>query len=343
MDEMQGLLQAYYASSIPSMKGAQVSDLTSLSSGWESDVYSFELAHGPGEGRQREQLILRIYPGNDARDKSAREFQGMRELHEAGYPVPEVLILERDESPFGKPFVIMERIEGQLLWPLLSGAPAAEQRRLLTLFCQLLVRLHQLDWQLFTPDNKVGAAMDSYAPVEGWLKLVYTYLERFPSPGYLPLMQWLEARKDRVPCIRPAPIHWDFHPGNVLLRDDGAAVVSDWTQFELSDHRFDLAWTLLLLATHASEEWRDFVLEEYERLAGNPVEQLDFFEVAACVKRLLAVSISLSYGPEQLGMRADAVSAMESQLPALSRVYQLLQGKTGLEVPELNRIFAGHS
>ena len=37
----------------------------------------------------------------------------MHKLYQAGYPVPQVLHLEQETSPFGKPFVIMERVDGR--------------------------------------------------------------------------------------------------------------------------------------------------------------------------------------------------------------------------------------
>ncbi len=56
------------------------------------------------------------------------------------------------------------------------------------------------------------------------------------------------------PCYHP--VHWDYHPGNVLLRDDSSAVVIDWTQIDVSDPRFDLAWTLLLVSSYeGAERW----------------------------------------------------------------------------------------
>ena len=99
-DDLQGQLQAYYTRAFPGRQGVQVNGLASVSAGWESDVYSFDVEHGPPEARQREELILRVYPGDDAHAKSAREFRGMRQLHRAGYPVPRVLLLERENSPF---------------------------------------------------------------------------------------------------------------------------------------------------------------------------------------------------------------------------------------------------
>lgn len=348
---MQSCLDAYYASAFPAKQGVRVTGLAHISAGWESDMYAFTVESGPGGARQCAELILRIYPGEDAHAKSAREYRGMSLLHDAGYPVPQVLLLERDDSPFGRPFVIMERIQGQMMWPVWFGSPEEKQRELLTLFCRLFVQLHTLEWRPF--DYAQGSSSqhhvepcfggDPYALVDRELGKLRPYLARFPLPGFLPIMEWLDGRRDLVPCERPSVIHWDYHPGNILLGDDGSAVVVDWTQVDVSDSRFDLAWTLLLVGTYEGEVWHKRILHEYERLAGTQVEQLAFFEVFACLKRLYSVAASLRYGPETLGMRPGAGAIMLRQLGASKRVYDLLLKRTGIDVPEVEELLAQSS
>ena len=87
-DDMLGQLQTYYASALSSLENVQVKELTAISTGWESDVYSFTAEHGQPDNLQSQELILRIYPGDDASEKSSKEFRGMTKLFEAGYPVP---------------------------------------------------------------------------------------------------------------------------------------------------------------------------------------------------------------------------------------------------------------
>ena len=338
--DMQSRLQDYCARACPDKQSVQVTSLTSINAGWESDVYSFDVEHGPPEARQLDSLILRVYPGDDAQAKSAREFEGMRQLHKAGYPVPHVLILERDSSHFGKRFVIMERIEGDVLWPILLSSPRQRRQELLTLFCELFVRLHALDWRAFVDDPGRYEQQGPYLFIDQWLSGARGALERFPPSGFLHVLEWLEARRDQVPCQRPSPVHWDYHPNNVLLRDDGSAVVIDWTQFDISDSRFDLAWTLLLTSSHQGAEWRGLILSEYERLAGAEVEHIEYFDVAACLKRLGSIAASLSFGPEKLGMRPGAQANMRRQMGAFRRVYALLLERTGIGVPEVERLFA---
>ena len=341
-DEMQSRLQAYCESAFPARPGVQVSGLVSISAGWENDVYAFVVEHGSDGELRREELILRIYPGDDAHDKSAHEFYGMSQLRKAGYPVPQVLLLERESSPFGKPFVIMEKIAGQDMWPLLFDSPLEKQQELLTQFCKLFVQLHTLEWRPFVRDVALYDPGNPYTFVDRQLEFLRSILTSFPCPGFLPVIEWLEARRDQVPCLQPSPIHWDFHPRNLLLRDDGSAVVIDWTQVEVSDSRFDLAWTLLLMSTHGTADMRGLILQEYERLAGAEIQHISFFDVFACLKRLGSVFISLTYGPEVLGMRPEAVDMMKEQMGAIRRVYDLLLERTGIEVPEIEELLASH-
>ena len=86
-----------------------------------------------------------------------------------------------------------------------------------------------------------------YKFVDEWLRNAGEFVELFDMPAFNANLKWLEARRDSVPCVQPTIIHYDFHPANILIREDGSAVVIDWSQFDVSDRRFDLAWTMLLV------------------------------------------------------------------------------------------------
>lgn len=337
-EEMLGRLQAYCTRAFPTRAGVQVKDLTCITDGWENEVYAFDLEYEANGASRREGLILRIYPGDDAHVKSAREFQGMRQLHQVGYPVPQMQVLEQEKAALGRPFVIMERIEGQGMWSLLARSPVQKQLELLTQFCELFVRLHALDWRLFVEDAARYETGGPYALIDQWLREARNALRRFDKSGLADLIKWLEERRTTVPCSHPAVVHYDFHPANVLVRDDGSAVVIDWTGLHVSDARFDLAWTLLLSYAYAGVKLRDLVLQGYERLIGASVEQIEYFEVCACCRRLFDIAISLSLGAEKQGMRPGAVEAMKQQRGAIENVYSLLRERTGLRVPEIERL-----
>ncbi len=339
--EIQSTLQAYCAAAFPEWEAPEVAGLRQISTGWESDVYAFDLlhgAHGAEGARLTELLVLRIYPGQDAYEKSAREFDALVRLYRCGYPVPEALAMERDAPVFGKPFLLMRRAPGISMWaPMFNDTPA--RRALLSeRFCALLAGLHRLDWRLFLdePDSLPGP----YRWVDAQLSEVRWYLDNYELGLFQPVMDWLEERRERVPCSRPAPVHWDFHPGNILLDQAGGTLVIDWTGFQVSDPRFDLAWTLLLMGSFEGPAVRQAILEGYQKHSGGAVEELEFFDVFACLRRLGGLWISLSAGADHAGMRPGAEEMMRRQFPSFRAIYNLLVERTGLRLAEVEKLLS---
>jgi len=341
-DQVQEQLEAYYRSTFPNHQNAQISKITELTQGWESIIYAYKLVVDPRAGSQPQSLIFRLYPGTDAYQKSQQEFEGMQVLYRLGYPVPQVYHLEREHSPFGKPFLLMEFIKGELMWPLFSRSTTERRRGLITQLCELQVALHNLDWRPFVPvDDRRAIEQDAYIFVDRWLAEVRGIMGRFPTlAAFSPIMDWLEARRDTVLCDRPSPVHWDFHLNNLILQPDGSAVVIDWTQIQISDPRFDLGWTLLLMGTYEGKRVRNLILQEYERINGAKVKQLAFFDVANCLKRLGTVMLSLAAGADQMGMRPEAIESMRRDFPALQRAYDLMIQHCGMEIPAVKELLS---
>ena len=338
-EEIRTQLETYYHQNLPGMQNARVQNLAQMNQGWESIIYAFDLL--PDDQSRPLAMVLRIYPGMDAFQKSKREFDGMRTLARTGYPVPRVDYLERSDSPFKKPFLLMERIPGETLWPVLSRSRPEITRDLLKQFTSLLVRLHRLHWPPFVPQAEQDTYTDPYVFVDRWLAEVHGIADQFPDlKAFNPVMDWLEARRDQVPCSTPAPIHWDFHPNNLILGPQGNLTVIDWTQIQISDPRFDLSWTLLLAGAYEGAEVREMILEDYQQMQGTQVEQLAFFDVANCLKRLGSVMLSVSAGADQMGMRPDAVEQMRHDLVSLRYVYALLQSHTGLKVDPVEQFLS---
>jgi aminoglycoside phosphotransferase (APT) family kinase protein len=336
---MRERLQAYAVQALPDRTDVRVGPLTAIGEGWESEIHAFDLEHGQAGQRQRERLILRLYPAGRTQS-SANEFYGMQRLHQAGYPVPQVKVLAQEDSPFGRPFVLMERIDGPVMWSLFHEVSLQRRQELLALFCELFVRLHRLDWQPFVRGEDVQAMADPYFFVDRWLETGDALLAEFPALNFAALAPWLRGRRDTMACPGPSVVHGDFHPANVLLRDDGTAVVIDWTSIQVSDARFDLAWSLLLARAYGGAELHDAILQGYEAVAGASVERIETFEVFACARRLLDVTVSLSLGAEAMGMRPGAVELMRQQVGAYRSVYDLLLERTGIRLETVERLLA---
>ena len=332
---IQSRLSSFCEKEFPSRENIRISDLARISEGWENEIYSFTIEYQEATERKREDLILRIYPGDDAAEKSAREFRAMKRLHEIGFPVPEVSLLELDNSPFGRPFVIMEKINGRLMGAVLTESSDEKRQELLTLFCRMFVDLHTLDWRPFAPDPPLYATEDAYTAFNHELSQAQELFHYFQKHEFDPVLDWLRERISDVRWGRLSVTHGDYHPRNVLLRDDGAAFVIDWTNVKVSDFRFDLAWTLLLASTYGNPEMREIILSEYEQIAAYQIEQIEYFEAAASLRRLFTISVSLSAGASKLGMRPGAEALIKQNAGHIKSVYALLRDRTGITIPEI--------
>ena len=331
-DEIQSKLLSYIRQTRPIK---QISNLTKITSGWENEVYSFTAEYDSSQ----EDLILRIYPGDHAEGKSAKEFKAIKRLYDVGFPVPKVYILEHDTSVFGKPFIIMEKIDGRNGREVIDESYGEVRDRLVNQFCQIFVDLHNLDWKLLNPDPLPYDENDPYGFVNSLMQKIQGYIDRFPNiKVFMPVFDWLKERKMDVPCKRLAVVHMDFHPANLLIKDDGSTIVIDWTNFEVADFRMDLAWTMLLVSSYDDPEGRDIVLNEYERISGQKIEQIEYFEVYALLRRLYSIFISLTVGADKLGMRPEAIQSMKGNVKHLKILCDFLRKKTGITVPEMEKL-----
>lgn len=331
MEEVGERLQAYLARVGP-WAAPVVTELVSLSQGWESDVYGFCVADEVDALTPATGLVARLYVGEISRRKAQQEAAGMRCLYAQGYPVPRVALVEGEGTVLGTPFIVMEWVRGELLWPLLGRVDDATRKRLVDEFADLQARLHRVTWQA---DGMCGeVARRSMAQVLGEIG---PFVARSGLAGLEPPLRWLEERAARVAPIAEGFVHWDYHPANVIVRDTGALVVIDWTQAEVTDPRFDLAWTLVVVGSQSGWELRDLILGRYEQVRG-PVADLAWFELYACARRLYSVVISLHAGPESLGMRPGAAELMLKHVPALTRLYELWKAGGGPRIDAVERM-----
>jgi len=334
-NDIKGSLLSFHQAKFPSKENTRLLDLARIGEGWENDVYAFRIEYDEAGERKSEDLILRIYPGDDALEKSAREFKTMKRLRELGFPVPKVVLLESDRSPFGKPFVIMERIHGRLMGDVFLESPRWKRRELIALFCKMFVNLHSLKWQRFVPDASVYTALSPPEFMQRRLSQAQEHFHSLKKKEFDRVFDWLKERTPDIGFGRLSLVHWDYHPWNILVRDDGEAFVIDWSGAEVLDFRFDLGWTLLLVSTHAHRRLGKAVLREYERIAGVRIEHVEYFEVAACLRRLFAALVSLTDGPARVGMRPGAEAEIRQHALPLRRVYAVLRRRTGIRIREI--------
>ena len=333
-EEMRHFL-TLYTQTFPQREHTHIVTCTNISTGWEGDLFCINLEYEEEGARGSEEVILKLYYGPSGARKAQRESRSLQQCRLMGYPVPRVLFSALEDSPFGQAGVAMEKIQGHPAAHVFDRSSQEHQRALVAQCCQRYVDLHALNWKSYLPHPKHYQKED--------IMPFFVALAKDASdqqlPGFFePVIEWLQRRSQEVSSSHLSLVHGDFHLHNVIVRDDGTLVVIDWTGTHLSDYRFDLGWTLLLLRTQHSESLATMLLEEYERLACHRIEQLDFFEAMACFKRLFEITVSLKSGTTALGIKPEAEKDMRQQINHIRAVYAQLQKRTDCSLPEIEQL-----
>ena len=304
--------------------------------GWESEIYAYTLTHTKGGDCQTIKAVMRLLTGSSF-EGAQGEFRTLSLLHQAGYPVPEVYALGSSKDGFGSPFILMQRVEGGNFsdsFPKTSQDDLAPLRK----FVGLFRRLHTLDWRPYLENPaEVDSPDQPYFHFDRLMDQFSHYFNKFNLTMLEPYQDWLREQREKVPCDRGSVVHYDFHPDNILADSEGKLYVVDWTSAEISDYRFDLAWTLTLALAYGGQERHQWILDEYERQLGHPVPGLPIFEVAAILRRMGFIMLSLEKGSERMGMRPEAVEAMRRDQVPLTRLYNRITFLTGIHSPEISR------
>lgn len=305
INNVQTQLTQFYQTKLPDFD--KITDVEAVSGGWEAELYRFRLHTGNAAPQS---LIIRLFAG-DQDEKASREFAAMQGLKRLNYPVPTVYHLTTfHESRFDGSHFMMDFVEGRLLWDMMMRDGQIDVE-LITQFCQLMVDLHQLEW-----DGVFDAPSGSdnpYFAIDTFLDVARTAIQQETLADFAPYVDWMIERHDLIPSQRLSITHNDFHPYNVLVKNDGHMVVIDWPNMQLSDYRNDLAWTLLLAGTYESRTASDGILQAYQAVRGEAIEHLDIFMVIAIARRLSDMAISIRGSAAERGMRSEAVDAMRQQ------------------------------
>jgi aminoglycoside phosphotransferase (APT) family kinase protein len=226
-------------------------------------------------------------------------------------PVPRVRWLEPTGQVLGRPFFLMDYVEGVVppdVMPYTFGgnwffdAPAASQRQLQDATVAVIAKLHSI------PDASSSFAFLSSSSSEaalapgcnalqrhfGWVRSWYDFA--VPDIGRSPLLEralaWLEANwPDDAATAEPVLSWGDARVGNVLYIDFRPVAVLDWEMATLGPRELDVAW--LIFAHMVFQELaglanlpgmpevlrEDDVRETYRRLTGVELGDLRWFYV----------------------------------------------------------------
>jgi aminoglycoside phosphotransferase (APT) family kinase protein len=181
------------------------------------------------------EYVLRLPPPNARIAGTAdvmRQGRIMAALHDAGLPTPPVPIISSDPIVDGRPFILMERVEGQRI-----EKTALEEKALDIAGCAIdvLKRLQAL------PSEKTGIGDEEpiglTVEMMRWAMLMQRAPEELTTrAGELGGLLAAQVPAERAPTL----VHGDYHFGNMLFRGSEVVAVLDWEIAELGQPLLDL-------------------------------------------------------------------------------------------------------
>lgn len=239
---MEGMLRSFFAAKL-SGTDIDIVNLTKTSSGRSRQNWAFDLVWSDSQASGRDELILRRDPlGGLVESDRAKEFDLLRHLASTDLPAPTARWLDAEGRWFGRPSLIMSRERGSCDYYLLTGTrPLDERVRLAHAMCDLLARVHRVDWR---GTGLAGVAEDpgpeaALVQLEEWTEV----LDRDrvePQPEIELAARWLRQHAPHSQAT--VVVHSDFKPGNVLIEDDRVVALLDWELAHLGDPLEDLGW-----------------------------------------------------------------------------------------------------
>lgn len=154
------------------------------------------------------------------------------------------------------------------------------------------------DVHRFPLDRLSDAALPSYDFID------YFYPQVDQHPDIQDLLVELVQRADFNPACM---IHGDYHLGNIL-ESEGELTVIDWTNVQIGDPRYDIAWSIILIWMYASEKRASFYRAAYCAESRYGEDELELFEAIACLRGILLLRANSQ------PIRHDIISRLRSIL-----------------------------
>ncbi|MGE7224343.1 aminoglycoside phosphotransferase family protein [Paenibacillus glucanolyticus] len=163
------------------------------------------------------------------------------------------------------------------------------------------------DVHKFPLDRLTGSALPSYDFID------YFYPQVDQHPDIQDLLVKLVQRADLKPVCM---IHGDYHLGNIL-ESEGKLTVIDWTNVQIGDPRYDIAWSIILMWIYVSEKRASFYRAAFCAEGRYGEDELELFEAIACLRGILL------FRANNLPIRHDTISRLKS----IVTTNQYLHGK----------------
>lgn len=218
-----------------------------------------------------DEFVIRAFPsGHDA---AIREAEVLDRLSALGRWVPQLIVVNDD---LRDPVIVTSRVAGSV--PDAGLSPTMIAREMAT----ALIRIHEVDGSGLRP------------------------IPEGPPPGGSALARRAQSEWADLDRSDPVLTHSDFWCGNALWEGERLTGVVDWSGARNGPRGVDLAWCRQDLVLLGSPSAAQVFLEEYERLLGSTIADIDAWDLQAAARAHERVETWL---PNYLGIGLTEMTA----------------------------------
>jgi aminoglycoside phosphotransferase (APT) family kinase protein len=248
--ELKGRLEQFIAEKLPRASSLRFARFDRMIEGWSWETYVID-AEWNESGRTRAGgFVIRRVPraGLLLTYDTLAQWEIHRAVEAARVvPIPKLLWIEPEGTVAGRPFYVMEKVEGvvPVPWKARSFFPNDEVRHDVgRQLARVLGLVHTIPLRDLPLDRLRGArdpAQTGLTEIAYWREIYEDYA-RVRVPILEVAFNWLERNAGDV-SGRLSLVHTDLRTGNFIMQDDKIVSVLDWEMAHLSDPIEDLANT----------------------------------------------------------------------------------------------------
>jgi aminoglycoside phosphotransferase (APT) family kinase protein len=223
----------------------------------------------------RRDVVVRLRPPPPALLEPydlARQFSILRALAPTPVRVPPALWLEPTGDVLGRPFLVMDRVAGDVYEMQAPDAEPDRIRRMCEGMAEQLAQIHLVDLDAVGLAGLDDGTRHLERELTHWADEMHR-VQRGPLPA---LERLLHELRDTAPAAYPRVtlVHGDAKPGNFAFVGDDVSAVFDWEMTTAGDPLTDLGWMELLwmqpvgITSHPAAIGFDEFLSRYTEVSG---------------------------------------------------------------------------
>lgn len=324
-----------------------IEGVSRLSGGAGNETHAFDLVRGSS----RRRLILRVKaPGACCDTHIPSEFQMMRAVQHF-LPIAEPLYVAEGTDDFGAPAIICGYVEGVQAPPSEQskasgmGAVFGEglRQKLAPQFIDFEADLHAFDWSASDLSHFAQPRPNTTDAIDWRLAFwdrVWEQDQIEEHPTMVLAREWLE--KHKPPADKISLLHGDFRNGNFFYDPSSGRItgILDWELCSLGDRHCDLGYTMLPAWGHVDRNGNflnaglatfDEFKHRYEARSGLTIdpERLHYYVI-------------FNIWWSAIALLGTALNHAANQRTQMDVMYNLISGKGGYDICDLNRMIVGN-